>query len=250
MAPVASLPGTPEHKKHKQERIRQNQRRSRARKEERLHDLEQRLQECHSKCREADAQRMAFLALQNENARLRDLMKINGLDHKYIEAFVHSQAIAEARSNALRPLRPKIMCQPGDSVPATSLSNVSSWSPGFYSIDDHLSPASNASSTSGHTYAPEAPPLDGAFSLAETAVNSSLSLNKLHESYRSHNKDVIGLRQELGSSATLLQKLMQTSIPTSYPADTAQFELPILEYTRKCEDFEALLNDQMIHCND
>ncbi|KAK6382081.1 hypothetical protein LTS17_003966 [Exophiala oligosperma] len=66
--------------KTKQERIRDNQRRSRARRAEYLAELERRLKECHGICREADLQRLAFADLQAENTRLRTLLSSAGLD--------------------------------------------------------------------------------------------------------------------------------------------------------------------------
>ncbi|KIW89210.1 uncharacterized protein Z519_10062 [Cladophialophora bantiana CBS 173.52] len=66
--------------KYKQERIRDNQRRSRARRQEYLADLERRVHESYIACREADLQRIAFADLKAENARLRDLLKSVGID--------------------------------------------------------------------------------------------------------------------------------------------------------------------------
>ena len=104
---------TPSPPTTKQERIRDNQRRSRARRQEYLADLERRLSECRITCRSADIQRSAFLELQIENARLRELLALAGLSDQFVEHYV-SQAIAQSgqfpqESNpAFRQLKPKI----------------------------------------------------------------------------------------------------------------------------------------------
>ncbi|OAP59090.1 hypothetical protein AYL99_06388 [Fonsecaea erecta] len=78
-----SPPGT----KSKQERIRDNQRRSRARRQEYLAGLENRVKECQVSCREADLQRAAYADLQIENARLRDLLHYVGISPDVVENF-------------------------------------------------------------------------------------------------------------------------------------------------------------------
>src|ERR1700744_4814614 len=98
--------------KSKQERIRDNQRRSRARRQEYLADLERRLKECHVACREAELQRTAFADLQVENARLRDLLHYAGINSDFVDGFPrqntsiqggHAAAVAVAH----RQIRPK-----------------------------------------------------------------------------------------------------------------------------------------------
>lgn len=104
---------TPPQPKSKQERIRDNQRRSRARRQEYLADLERRLAEAQLTCREADIQRASFLELQIENARLRELLTLAGVNDQFVTSYV-SQALAQSgqfpQSNdpALRQLKPKI----------------------------------------------------------------------------------------------------------------------------------------------
>ncbi|KIW24284.1 uncharacterized protein PV07_10011 [Cladophialophora immunda] len=71
----------------KQERIRDNQRRSRARRQEYLAGLERRVKECQVSCREADLQRAAYVDLQVENARLRDLLHYVGITPDVVENF-------------------------------------------------------------------------------------------------------------------------------------------------------------------
>lgn len=104
---------TPTQPKSKQERIRDNQRRSRARRQEYLADLERRLSECQLTCRDADIHRAAFLELQIENTRLRELLALAGVNDQFVEHYV-SQAVAQASqypqdmNPALRQLKPKI----------------------------------------------------------------------------------------------------------------------------------------------
>ena len=66
--------------KSKQERVRDNQRRSRARRREYCSELESQVRQCYVACREADLQRAAFAQLQAENARMRELLRHIGLN--------------------------------------------------------------------------------------------------------------------------------------------------------------------------
>ncbi|OQV08973.1 hypothetical protein CLAIMM_13165 isoform 1 [Cladophialophora immunda] len=86
----------------KQQRVRDNQRRSRARRREYLAELENQLQQCHIICREADLQRNAFAELQAENARLRDLLKNAGISPDDVES--------SDKETTLQ--RPRGSCQP------------------------------------------------------------------------------------------------------------------------------------------
>lgn len=113
--------------KSKQERIRDNQRRSRARRQEYLADLERRLSECQLSAREADLQRSAFIELQIENTRLRELLALAGVNEQFVDHYV-SQAVSQAahfpnESNpALRQLKPKITpVDPGRTLSSSSL---------------------------------------------------------------------------------------------------------------------------------
>jgi len=103
---------TPPAQKSKQERIRDNQRRSRARRQEYLADLERRLSDCHVSCREAELQRSAFQELQTENARLRELLTLAGVSHELIDSFVHQNNSDSNHqpdpASSLRHLKPKI----------------------------------------------------------------------------------------------------------------------------------------------
>lgn len=111
--------------KSKQERIRDNQRRSRARRQEHLADLEKRLSDCHSTCREADLQREAFRDLQQENARLRELLALSGLDSAWIESQVRQRDNQPQDSkSSLRSLKPKIRINDqGDSLGSAQLAS-------------------------------------------------------------------------------------------------------------------------------
>jgi hypothetical protein len=109
----------------KQARIRDNQRRSRARRQEHLQDLERRLSECHVTCREAELQLNAFKELQIENVRLRQLLEMLGVNENLIHTFVH-QDPATASSNSapsLRQLKPKIALAPGLAKHSPALKN-------------------------------------------------------------------------------------------------------------------------------
>lgn len=120
---------TQPHSKSRQERIRDNQRRSRARRQEYLTDLEKRLTECQITCRDADIQRAAFIELQIENTRLRELLSLAGVNDHFVEQYV-SQAVSQAaaqndqypqQANApWRQLRPKIAPISGPSQPVVT----------------------------------------------------------------------------------------------------------------------------------
>lgn len=99
--------------KSKQERIRENQRQSRARRQEYVADLERRLGECQMTHRDADIQRAALLEVQIENARLRVLLALLGVNEDFIDDYV-SQAVAQSGqfprevNPLLRQIKPKI----------------------------------------------------------------------------------------------------------------------------------------------
>jgi hypothetical protein len=109
----------------KQARIRDNQRRSRARRQEHLQDLERRLSECQVTCREAELQLNAFKELQFENARLRQLLEILGVNENLVNTFVHQDAATASSSStpALRQLKPKIALAPGLAKHSPALKN-------------------------------------------------------------------------------------------------------------------------------
>lgn len=97
--------------KSKQERIRDNQRRSRARRQEYVTELERRLHESHVTCREAELQRTALTDLETENARLRALLTVVGVTSDVVETFGRqnmTQRTIEATAASLRQLKPKI----------------------------------------------------------------------------------------------------------------------------------------------
>ena len=99
--------------KSKQERIRDNQRRSRARRQEYLADLERRLSECQLTCRDATLKEGALLEVQIENARLRELLALAGVTDTFVDQYV-SQAIAQSgqyhqgTNPSLRQLKPRV----------------------------------------------------------------------------------------------------------------------------------------------
>jgi hypothetical protein len=64
----------------------------------------------HAACREAEMQRGAFRDAQVENARLRDLLRIAGVDEALIQSYVN-QSLTQAHSaesSTHRALRPRI----------------------------------------------------------------------------------------------------------------------------------------------
>src|ERR1700761_3593159 len=96
MAPECGSSPASAAPKSKQERIRDNQRRSRARRQEYLADLERRLNECHVHCPDAYLQRSAFPDLQAENARLRDLLSYAGISPDVVEGFGRESTSSQA----------------------------------------------------------------------------------------------------------------------------------------------------------
>jgi hypothetical protein len=104
----------------KQERIRLNQQRSRARKQEYLQDLERRVQDCHTTCREADLQRDEYHQLRRENMRLRALLGSFGLPESQVDILVSSDASEPSvEQPSLRNIRPKL--QPIVASPQTAI---------------------------------------------------------------------------------------------------------------------------------
>ena len=75
----------------KQAGICNNQRRSRARRQEYIAGLEQRLRDCHTTCREADLLRSAFVDLQKKNDLLRALLSFAGVTSDNIDSFVRQE---------------------------------------------------------------------------------------------------------------------------------------------------------------
>lgn len=113
--------------KSKQERIRDNQRRSRARKQEYLADLEKRLRDTHSAFRDADMQRLAFTDLQKENGHLRQLLTLAGVSGSTVDAYLLRSTSPQPGPNqsvTMRPLRPKFLPVPSE-VSAVSPSSGS-----------------------------------------------------------------------------------------------------------------------------
>jgi hypothetical protein len=113
--------------KPKQERIRDNQRRSRARKQEYLADLEKRLRDSHTACREAELQKIAFADLQRENGHLRQLLAVAGVPGSTVDTYLRRSVSPRPGSHqtlAMRPLRPKFLPVPSE-ISAASPSSCS-----------------------------------------------------------------------------------------------------------------------------
>ena len=95
--------------KSKQERVRLNQQRSRARRQEYLQSLEKRVLDSQSICREADLQRESYQQLCKENQKLRALLASLGIPDTQINAFVNADASNLATGQAsLKKIRPKL----------------------------------------------------------------------------------------------------------------------------------------------
>jgi hypothetical protein len=92
-----------------------NQRRSRARRQEHLADLEKRLTDSHATNREAEILQAAFRDAQTENTRLRDLLKVAGVNEALIRLYVDQDI---NRSSTVDPghrtIRPRIAMQRED----------------------------------------------------------------------------------------------------------------------------------------
>ena len=108
--------------KSKQERIRDNQRRSRARRQEYLADLERRLRDSHTVCRDADLQKSAFLDLQRENGCLRHLLTLSGVSPDVIETFIRQHAAPDepngTPASSMRQLKPRLQISPSHLAPS------------------------------------------------------------------------------------------------------------------------------------
>ena len=105
---------TPEAVKSRQERIRDNQRRSRARRQKYVADLERRLEECHATSREADLQLAAFADLEAQNARLLELLTDMGASAELVDAYRHGtpQHPAYMGNAPFRRIKPRLRSLP------------------------------------------------------------------------------------------------------------------------------------------
>lgn len=159
--------------KSKQERIRDNQRRSRARRQEYLAELERRLKECHITCREAELQRAAFADLQVENARLRDLLTFAGVSPEVVENYGRQSSIPSrpgyvaATTASHRQIKPKF---PPANVPRHSHAM------GMIKQEPHVArggPTSTSSSTTLCTPVPALHPPHEAFPFQDGQYRTS-----------------------------------------------------------------------------
>jgi hypothetical protein len=93
----------------KQERIRLNQQRSRARKQEYLQSLEKQVNECHNTHREAELRFESYQQLRKENQFLRALLNDSGWTSAQIDSRVQNDLSGPSlERSSLRNLRPKI----------------------------------------------------------------------------------------------------------------------------------------------
>lgn len=85
-------------------RIRDNQRRSRARRKEYLQELEARLRQCELHGIEASAEiQVAARKVAEENRKLRGLLALHGIDHDSTEAYLHSSPTGEIQLSSQIP---------------------------------------------------------------------------------------------------------------------------------------------------
>lgn len=100
----------------KQERIRLNQQRSRARRQEYLQSLEKRVNECHNTHREAELRLESYQQLRKENQFLRALLNDSGWTTAQIDSRVQNNLSGPSlERSSSRNLRPKIWA---DSAPS------------------------------------------------------------------------------------------------------------------------------------
>jgi hypothetical protein len=98
--PSLTLPLTPSQEKANLARIRDNQRRSRARRKEYLQELEARLRQCELHGIEASAEiQMAARKVADENKKLRALLAQHGIRDDTIEAYLQNPATGDASVN-------------------------------------------------------------------------------------------------------------------------------------------------------
>lgn len=94
------------------ERIRLNQRRSRARKQEYVKDLEKRIQDCHTTCRNADLQLESYQQLRKENQKLRALLGSIGVSDNQINSCINADPSNPATGKtSLRNIRPQLQLE-------------------------------------------------------------------------------------------------------------------------------------------
>ncbi|PFH55994.1 hypothetical protein XA68_17234 [Ophiocordyceps unilateralis] len=98
-------------------RIRDNQRRSRARRREYLQELEQRLRIYELQGIEASTEvQMAARRVAEENRQLRELLNRHGVDDNHIALFLQSGLVVSSDTGPVQPFRPA--ADPGTSVQA------------------------------------------------------------------------------------------------------------------------------------
>jgi hypothetical protein len=79
----------------------------------------------------------------------------------------------------------------------------------------------------------------GVLALTLFAFNSSTVLYQLVDSFRSNQRTVRELREELEALSDVLQSLQETAAGTD--ADLAVLKLPLLRCGKACKDFEAVI---------
>lgn len=231
----------------KQERIRDNQRRSRARRQEYLADLEKRLSECQITCRDADIQRAAFIELQIENTRLRELLSLAGVNDQFVEHYV-SQAVAQSTqfpqeaNPALRQLKPKIAAiDPNRMLSSNASGGVGGSSSS--NVNNVFQPSSASASASTSASAPPRRHSHNVMSSTPAMTIPDQTMTTPATSY-SNVSSFVPPQSDMSSPATfdwLYQQspLMQTqSTVESYLCDA--FGMPVRRSSRPADDSTVL----------
>lgn len=163
--------------KSKQERIRDNQRRSRARRQEYLADLERRLRESHATNREAELQRIALINLQRENVCLRKLLNAAGVADDVVDVFVrqHTKGAGESAGPSMRELRPKYqMPTEVEQHPAMSAPDAST-------LNGLLTRQSSGSTPGAQAITPTFPGFDPLQSMSVESAVAAASAESYHD---------------------------------------------------------------------
>ncbi|CAH0015613.1 unnamed protein product [Clonostachys rhizophaga] len=227
-------------------RIRDNQRRSRARKREYLQDLENRLRVCELQGIEASAEvQMAARRVAEENRQLRELLQKQGLSDDYINHYLQSamlsapdlasptsfgsnpgppvqslqQLLTPRRPNSLDPNVPfPLPTQASRETSATSVSTTTSslWEgnqPAMSSQYTHHQamnvPGAMAAPTSGQSYS--------------ASVYSSDSASQV-EPYSAHQQNsVLGSQRQPPLNSQQIQSGMQGGMAMGYAEPTSSY---------------------------
>ncbi|KAH8692822.1 hypothetical protein BGW36DRAFT_362370 [Talaromyces proteolyticus] len=110
-----------DEKSNRLARVRENQRRSRARKQQYIEELEQKVAACNAKAQQADIDhRISLQKLELENTNLRALLNRAGFDSAYVETYLgQCSNPATSAKVAIPALKKSSSCQQSPSPSAT-----------------------------------------------------------------------------------------------------------------------------------